>query len=335
VHVNLAYREPLVPTGEEPVEASGRPDDAPWLTARPSPRPPRRDVLDRLATVVASDARGVLVAGWGAQVQPDTAQRFAEASGWPVLADPLSGLRNGPHAISTYDALLRVESFAARMRPHAALRIGAPPTGKPVAAWLDGDVEQWLVDTDGVWLDPAQTARERVVADAEVLLAELSEQLADGPGEPARHPAAGWLDEWLAAEQQARRAIDELIDGWEEPFEGRIARDVVAALPPGARLFVASSMPVRDVDSFAAARDGVELHANRGVNGIDGFVSTVLGGAAASNGPVVALLGDLCFLHDSNGLLGAARRGVDATLVVVDNDGGGDLLVPPAGHRGS
>jgi len=86
---------------------------------------------------------------------------------------------------------------------------------------------------------------------------------------------------------------------------------------------VASSMPVRDVESFTAARDDVVFHANRGVNGIDGFVSTALGVAAASEGPTLALVGDLCFLHDSNGLLGAVDRGIDATFVVVDNNGGG------------
>src|SRR5262249_4987283 len=134
---------------------------------------------------------------------------------------------------------------------------------------------------------------------------------------------------WRRADQAARTAVDGLIDSWSVPFEGRIARDVVALAPAGAALVVASSMPVRDVESFAAPREGVTFHANRGVNGIDGFVSTVLGVASGASSPTVALVGDLCFLHDANGLLGAVGRGLDVTFVVVDNDGGGIFSVPP------
>jgi 2-succinyl-5-enolpyruvyl-6-hydroxy-3-cyclohexene-1-carboxylate synthase len=287
-------------------------------------RAPDAATVEHVAELVRRARCGVLVAGWGASVAPATADRLAAIAGWPVLADPLSGMRTGPYAISTYDALLRVPSFVATHRPDLVIRVGAPLTSKAATSWLGPAVEQVLVDPDGDWLDPRHAAGERIAADPDALLAAVAARL-----EADHHdPGGGWIGAWVSAESAARAAIDSLLDAWPEPFEGRIARDLVAALPDGATLLVASSMPVRDVESFAAGRDGVRITANRGVNGIDGFVSTVLGVAAgardnATGGPVVALLGDLCFLHDGNGLLGVGGRGLDATFVVVDNDGGG------------
>jgi 2-succinyl-5-enolpyruvyl-6-hydroxy-3-cyclohexene-1-carboxylate synthase len=241
---------------------------------------------------------------------------FSRATGWPVLADAVSNLRV-PGVISAYDPLLRGPAFAAAHRPDLVLRIGGPLTNKVAMQWLDSDVDQILVDPDGAWLDPQHAAAGRVLADSEPVLATLTAAVSGMATED------DWCAGWTAAEQDARGAIDTLVDGWREPFEGRVARDVVACLPTGTSLVLASSMPVRDAESFAAPREGIDVYANRGVNGIDGFVSTVLGIAAAQDRPTVALVGDLCFLHDSNGLLGARDRDVDATFVVVDNDGGG------------
>ena len=154
------------------------------------------------------------------------------------------------------------------------------------------------------------------------LIEKRKELRPDGELDQMPHFRA-WFQAWCDAETRARTALDAYLDADDEPFEGRIARDVVEAVPDGGVLVVASSMPVRDVESFARPRDGVRFVANRGANGIDGFVSTAVGAALGGEGPVVALLGDLCFLHDQNGLLGAGSRGVDVTFVVVDNDGGG------------
>jgi 2-succinyl-5-enolpyruvyl-6-hydroxy-3-cyclohexene-1-carboxylate synthase len=272
-------------------------------------------MLDALAHLVADRPRGLVVAGWGAGVRPSTALRFAEVAGWPVLADPLSNLRV-PGTVAAYDPLLRMPGFADAHQPDVVLRIGGPTTNKPLVQWLDASVDQVLVDPDDAWLDPLHGVSGRMVADPELLLGALADAVDVMVDEE-------WVRAWADADAAARAAIDALVDGWPEPFEGRIARDVVRAAPSDASLVVASSMPVRDVESFAGARDGLTFHANRGANGIDGFVSTALGVAAASDGPTIALLGDLCFLHDANGLLGAVERGVDATFVVVDNGGGG------------
>ena len=317
VHLNLPFREPLVPTGAPLVDAPGRSDGRPWTARAPGERGPSPVMVDLLKGLVETNSRGLVVAGWGANVTPETLRRFATAAGWPVLADPISNLRV-PGTISTYDPLLRDQAFATAHRPDLVLRIGAPLTNKIAGQWLDPEVPQVFVDPDGSWLDPHHAVSGRMVVEPELLLSALADAHdIDGP-----RPSS-WLDDWRSAEQTARATIDPLIDGWAEPFEGRIARDVVAAVPEGGSLVVASSMPVRDVESFAAPRKGMTFVANRGVNGIDGFASTVLGAAAGARTPTVALVGDLCFLHDANGLLGAARRGIDAVFVVVDNDGGG------------
>jgi 2-succinyl-5-enolpyruvyl-6-hydroxy-3-cyclohexene-1-carboxylate synthase len=316
VHLNLPFREPLVPTGHELVPAPGRADGGPWVRVDRARRVPDADTVDRVVAAVRAHPRGALVAGWGADVAPAVALRFAEAAGWPVLADPLSGLRV-PSTISTYDALLRDERAGSELLPDLVVRIGAPLTGRVAAQALsDSRTRQLLVDPDGAWLDPSRAAAEVLRCDAEPLLLAAADALTDAP-------SSEWGERWAEVERRARRALDGLLDGWEEPFEGRLARDLVAGVPDGTTFAVASSMPVRDVESFAAPREGVAFLANRGVNGIDGFTSTVLGAASVTDGPVVALVGDLCLLHDSNGLLGASSRGLDAVFVVVDNDGGG------------
>jgi 2-succinyl-5-enolpyruvyl-6-hydroxy-3-cyclohexene-1-carboxylate synthase len=233
-----------------------------------------------------------------------------------VLADGVSGLRSGPFTVSTYDPLLRVPAFAASHRPEVVLRLGAPTTGRVLGEHLRG-VPQIVLDPADTWADPPRAAVERVAGDADGFLRALAVSLQGGRADRE------WLDDWLGAEVVARGAVDAHLDACTEAFEGRIARDVVDAVPDSGALVVASSMPIRDVESFARLRTGIAVHANRGVNGIDGFVSTAIGVALGSGVPTVALLGDLCFLHDANGLLGAARRGIDCTFVVVDNDGGG------------
>jgi 2-succinyl-5-enolpyruvyl-6-hydroxy-3-cyclohexene-1-carboxylate synthase len=317
VHLNLPFREPLVPDGRPLVDAPGRAGGRPWTTMTPARRLPDADTVERVADRVAATPRGLVVAGWGADVAPATLTRFASAGGWPILADVVSGVRTGPHAVSTYEALLRAPGFAGAHRPDLVVRVGAAPTSKALTNWLGDDIAQVHVDPDRAGLDPNRAAAERLAVEPDALLGAVADRLAGERRTP-------WLEEWRAAEVAARAELDSLCDGWESPFEGRVARDVVAGLPAGATLAVASSMPVRDVEGFAAPRDGVRVLANRGVNGIDGFVGTTLGVATANTGaPTVALVGDLCFLHDANALLGAAERGVDATFVVVDNDGGG------------
>ena len=318
VHLNLPLREPLLPTGAPLLDAPGREDGAPWIRTSTARRAPDPADVARVAALVRARPRGVLVAGWGADVDPAIAERFAAAAGWPVLADPLSRLRTRGHAVSTYEALLRVERFASAHGPDLVVRVGAPVTSKVANAWLES-VPTVLVDPDDAWLDPQHGAHERVRADASALLAAVADELGAASGGP-------WSEAWSDADARARVALDHVLDD-DLACEGRIARDVAAAVPDGGALVVASSLPVRALEWCMAARSGVNVFANRGANGIDGFVSTVFGIASAHPGPVVALCGDLCLLHDTNGLLSGAEAGGGAgpraTFVVVDNDGGG------------
>jgi len=317
VHLNLAFREPLAPTGAALVDAPGRADGRPWTVTTPAVRTPDSPTVDRLAQTIREVPKGLVVAGWGSGLTAPIVERFARATGWPVLADPLSGLRACDGAVSTYDALLRVDDFAAAHRPDLVVRVGAPSASAATARWLVDVGAQWLLDPDSQWLDPGHSATDRLAVDPAMLLHDLLDRL------PVTAPASSWSRDWRAADQRARDAITEQLAGSEEPFEGRIARDVVAGLPESGILVVASSMPVRDVETFAEPRADVRIIANRGVNGIDGFASTTLGVAAATHAPVVGLTGDLSFLHDTNGLLGARERELEATIVVVDNRGGG------------
>jgi 2-succinyl-5-enolpyruvyl-6-hydroxy-3-cyclohexene-1-carboxylate synthase len=312
VHLNLPFREPLVPAGAPLVDAPGRADGRPWTTTTTAPLAADEDTAQRLAALVAGAPRGVIVAGFGADVDARVLQRFSAASGWPVLADAVSNARTGPHAVASYEALLRASAFSDGHRPDVVLRLGAPLTSRIASEWL-AQFPTVLLDEHDEWLDPPRASVERFVVTPTSLLDAATRHLA--------RPGAAWSESWQRADHIARRAIDALLDADDEPCEARLARDVAAALPDGALLAVASSLPVRALEWCMVPRDGLTVHANRGANGIDGFVSTVVGLASTPSGPTVALLGDLCFLHDTNGLL--ATEGVDATFVVVDNRGGG------------
>lgn len=326
VHLNVAFREPLVDLHEDDVDAiafePGRADGRPWVVShRHEPAGRAADEAAEVVSRIAAAERGLVVAGWGS---PPEAAEAAAVLRWPLLADAISGQRDRSEAITTYEALLRVPGFAERHRPDLVIRFGGPLTSKTAMAWLDAAVPQILVDPDGAWLDPQRAAAERVPS-----LPDLRPLMARD------RPADDWVGAWHQAGKIARDALDAFLDADDQPFEGRVARDVAKVCAASSRcpaFVVASSMPVRDLEAFAG-RVPERVYANRGVNGIDGLVSTVLGVAAgdrtgggsaeAPRRPAVGLLGDLAFLHDAAGLLGSSGRDLDAVFVVVDNGGGG------------
>ncbi len=314
VHLNLGFRDPLVASpGELP---PGRSGDRPWheRSATSAPEPiVVAAIVERLA-----GRRGVIVAGGGAVDDPAAVARLAVALGWPVLADPRSGCRTTSSAtVAAADALLRHAGFAADHRPEAVLRLGAPPASKVLGEWLRASgADHVVIAGASTWIDPDRTSALLVAGSPGAWASALADELDD------RAPADGgaWLASWAAAEARAQGVLDERLGG-SELTDPAVARTVAAALPVGTTLVVSSSMPVRDLEWYASPRDGLRVLANRGANGIDGVTSTAVG-VAASVGPTVLLTGDLAFLHDANGLLGLAERGVDLTIVVVDNRGG-------------
>jgi 2-succinyl-5-enolpyruvyl-6-hydroxy-3-cyclohexene-1-carboxylate synthase len=314
VHLNLAFRDPLVPVPDDagfPHALDGRPGETPWTRTGPSPSGIGAEDARRLRTIIASAERCLVVAG-EAPGGGAGARGLAESGGWPLLADPLSGARSGVMAVSAYEALLRHPGFVAAMGPDLVVRVGRTGSSKPLATYLGPDVRQVVVDPDGDWADPTRSAEWIIRADPSVL-----------PSLVQATRTRPWTQRWLEAEAAARTAIDAVLDAEDSPSEPRAARDLAAWCPDGATLVAASSMPIRDLESFMRPRSGLRVIANRGASGIDGFVSTTLGAALAGPGPTVALAGDLSMLHDQNGLLLARSGVVDTVFVVVNNDGGG------------
>lgn len=323
VHLNAPFREPTVPVTDDgrsraqpfqhPLE--GRPGGAPWVAADLQPHVPAGHVLDETLDTLAAEPHGLVVVGGGIGASPGEVTALAALLGWPVLAEPHVGV-TGDGVLDHGSLLLGTPAFLADHVPSLVLRVGRPTIAREVGQFLVGTA-QIVLDGHGGWgaadLERALLLRGEVAPTVAALVERLQ----------ARHPRPDglWREAWARADQRADVAIEGHLTGLSEP---RVVRDVVAALPTDAALVVGSSMPIRDLDLVGQRRDDVEVHANRGVSGIDGFTSTALGIALGRSRPTVAVCGDLTLLHDSSGWLLSPDTGdVDLVVVVLDNDGGG------------
>jgi 2-succinyl-5-enolpyruvyl-6-hydroxy-3-cyclohexene-1-carboxylate synthase len=317
VHLNFPLREPLITEDPLPNDPTGRPDGHPYVRRASMP------IVDevRLQKLVQGTKRGVVVAGREERATSlgQAAAELCEAAGWPLLADPLSGARRGNAAIAHYDALLREEAFAGKLHPDLILRVGDLPVSKPLRTWLAGlrDIPQVALDPEGAWQDPAAVLSDSLALEPVAALRGLA-------AKPALTPAdSDWLAGWRAADERAAEAILGVL-GSEDLNEPAIAVELGVLLPAAATLFVASSMPVREIETFWPVRpDPPRVLCNRGANGIDGIVSSAFGAAADTEGPVMLLIGDVALAHDIGGLLAAKRLDLKLTIVLVDNGGGG------------
>jgi len=321
VHLNISFREPLTP----PLAPAGSSKTVPSTEVDVGRAVLTDEQVSEVAAMLSWAKRPLLVAG-SSGADPHAVASLARRAGWPLIAEITSGARRDG-AISCYEAMLRTTSFAEGHLPDAVLRIGDIGISKLLPDLLSQAATQVVVSDGWMWSDPERSATKVIVADPTALCSSLAKVLG-----PLKDPS--WAQSWAEAEAKARLALDAAIDaqGLTEP---RIARDLMRSIPSGGTVVVGSSMPVRDLEWFAGNPGDVAIVANRGVNGIDGLVSTAAGVAASKGGPVIAFTGDIGMIHDSNGLQTASAADVDLTVVVINNDGGGIFsFLPHAEHSG-
>lgn len=327
VHLNLAFREPLAPievpgavraTDRLALEGRG---ERPLTAVTPFDAEPSRFVLEEVAKHISESLCGVIVAG--RQLDPELREPLADlarVAGMPILAEPTSQLRCGPHdrshVVTTYDLLLRDERFADLVEPDLILRFGELPTSKPLRAWLArSGADQIVVDPLAGWHEPSRQAAALVRADPTEVAAGWAARL----GEERPRPAA-----WLDAEAAARAAIEAELGALAEPTEPGLQLALGAAHADGDLVYTASSMPIRDQEAFLPAGPAdARFLCNRGTNGIDGLVSSGIGAAVESGQPTTIVTGDLGLLHDIGGLAALREATTPVRIVVIDNDGGG------------
>ncbi len=338
VHLNVPLQEPLIPkpvagdvTASEPLALKGR-DSSPFTSVVADAAKPDDELVSELALEISDHSKGLIVAG--RQRDPalrDSVSALSTATGFPILAEPTSQLRCGSHdlqgVIAHYDLILR--DPPADLRPDLVLRVGDMPTSKALREWLKRDPPvQIVLDPDLCWQEPTRVADRILRLDPSATCEALAAVVSRGRN--------SWTDRWGKAEAAARNAattfFDELGD---ELFEPKIHTDLARHIPAGSTVYVASSMPVRDLEAFFPSQDrDLFFLSNRGANGIDGLISSGLGAAAAAEGRTFILSGDLSLYHDMNGLLAAKRHAPNATIVVFNNDGGGIFsFLPIADYR--
>ncbi|HVU33460.1 MAG TPA: 2-succinyl-5-enolpyruvyl-6-hydroxy-3-cyclohexene-1-carboxylic-acid synthase [Opitutaceae bacterium] len=322
VHLNAPFRDPLPPLDDGGAARTfGAAIDWPRFFDHVAPVPSL--VSTPLAPRLSPDVHGLIIVGPN---QPPDAAGFAgdvgelaRRTGWPVLADALSPLRahapRVPHLVTTYDTILRNEPAAERLKPDVAVVVGGWPTSKVLRAWVEESAPAvWLV-SDRLDNRDALHGRTRQVP------ARLADVVASLPDQSA---TSGYERMWARYESQLRAAIDRRIETADEVVEPKAAWLLARHLPAGTPVFVANSMPVRDIEYVWPATDrGLWPLCNRGANGIDGTLSTAAGVAQAAGRPTVLLTGDLALLHDTNGFLLRPRLAVSLTVVLINNRGGG------------
>lgn len=321
VHINLPFRKPL-----EPSRSASHPkaDATHFAHTRihTAPRAPQADLLADVVKRIQAQPKGVIVAGPRCP-QADFASALAKLSaqtGYPILADPLSGLRFGEHVgtgtiLAGYGAALR-SPLLTSTQPELILRFGVMPISQPLSDFLENlpdTVPQLGISEHGLWSDPSYRLTELFVADPLLFVDGLNELLED------KVESSEWAQLWMDAEKPVFDAFNAA-----PAFEGKIVVDALCELPDNTRLVAANSLPIRHIEEWLpVSKKPLRVFANRGVSGIDGTISTALGIASQTSAPTLLITGDLSFFHDQNGLQALQHGDLRLTILLINNQGGG------------
>ncbi|MEG5137173.1 MULTISPECIES: 2-succinyl-5-enolpyruvyl-6-hydroxy-3-cyclohexene-1-carboxylic-acid synthase [unclassified Microcoleus] len=367
VHLNIPLRDPLVPVPDIAVEALETEFNSedffagiePIVVAETStpPSPPLlRGGVGSAFRQWQECEKGIIIAG---VAQPQDAEKYCSAIAqisqllnWPVLAEGLSPLRNraqlNPHLISTYDLILRNRELAEKLRPEIAIQIGDLPTSKELRNWLDKtQPKRYIIDPAHHNFDPLHGQTIHLRTSIENLGTNLATILTlvpplnkagltlvpplskGGLGGVLTSATNEYLQHWNNAETKVRQAIDQKMSSINSIIEPKISWLLSQILPPATPIFIANSMPVRDVEFFWKPNNlEIKPFVNRGANGIDGTLSTALG-VAHRNQSSILLTGDLTLLHDTNGFLIKNKFVGNLTIILINNNGGGIFEMLP------
>lgn len=325
VHVNFPLREPLIPILSEMEKWIRRTDYSnACIDIAHGHRKLADSQLNAYIRLIEESEKGIIICG--PIDQPDFKEailNFAEATGYPILADPLSQLRAGgnQHVIETYDTFLKEEAIHGKIKPDLIIRFGAMPVSKPVLQFVKKfkQTNHIVVDGGSGWREPAGVSTHMVYCDEAAFCHTVRENLTVQANTERRD----WLSLWQGMNEVAKKGLLTIQDetGMQE---GKLFSLLESLLPEKANLVVGNSMPIRNVDSFFfQTTKQIRILANRGANGIDGLISTAAGISASSEVPSVLALGDLSLFHDMNGFLAAKMYQLKLLVLVVNNDGGG------------
>lgn len=361
VHVNVPFREPLEPTPSASKEIEALTSRHPevvygrkggWVSHSLTGCAPTEAIMTRLVSACAKASRGMIVCGPLEPIHHDLCEHLVELldiTGFPLMADPLSSVRHGPlhpSEVSAYDAFLRARDVTATAdyKPDLIIRFGAQPTSKSYRFWREAhpNIEEILIDPFGQAFDHPQLAGQVIYADPIQCIENLCKSLRSIGylfSESSMSQREVWMRRWQTLNSIAIKVLRAAIKPSTALWEGQIAHDVVQCTDDRATIFLASSMPIRDVDAFSHPRSDEQRHliANRGANGIDGLIATAAGVSSAQRRRCVLLIGDVAFLHDASSLL-TALRGVSPSapvcldIVVVNNAGGGIFSYLPVAN---